>query len=118
MGVAEVAGCVCDGKVSEHDKCFKCGEDNAQYKVVYGFKANLSDIGNEDVTLSVTCGPGAGRTMFGMEAVDFAKLNDSQKLDKIESISGVPVVSGMVITHDPDKNDTFVCLFNVAKLDV
>ena len=116
--IGHVNGFPCDGKINDFGKCYKCNEDNAQFKVVYGFKAVLHEINNESIILSVTCGPGAGRSMFGMEASEFAKLSDSQMLDKIEELSGVPMVAGMIIAHDPDKNDTFVCIYDINKLDV
>ena len=107
----------CNGKINQHSMCWKCKTQNGPHGVGYSFKAEIAQIEDDDQKITVTCAQGAGATMFGIEAIEWVALSDSEKLDKIEEISNVPMVAGITIAFDDMKQDLFLCIFDVKKVD-
>ena len=83
----------------------------------YGFKAILSQIEADDITLQVWCADGAGRSMFGCEPEDFVKLDPAAKADLLEGKMCMPMSAGIIIKYDPKDDDTFICLYDVSKIE-
>ena len=114
-----VMGC-CKGNIVD-GTCRKCGEENISDGILqYGFKACVADArdSHEHITLQVWIAEAAGNSMFNTPAHVFKTLPTDAINDKIERIMCVPMSSTFILKHDPEKNDTFITMFDVAKVDM
>ena len=108
----------CRGLV-RNGKCCNpaCQQDGIVGVPSYSFKSILRPPDANEPLLQVQCSAGAGSTMFGCEAGVFKAKPDAEQLTAIEMISGKPMKAGIIITHDPDTDDTLVCIYDVAAVD-
>ena len=114
----------CKGSVTTAGLCRRCGAIDVNPDLEYAFKAIIAQIPEEGEpssskmpTLTVQCAAGAGRTMFGYEPSAFDALDAKTKSDKIEAIMCRPMSAGIIIKYDPEKDDTFLCLYDVVKME-
>ena len=68
--------------------------------------------------LQARCAEAAGRSMFECEPDELFALTGKERADKVQAIKRLPMTAGIIINHDPSRNDTFLCLYDIAKSDM
>jgi hypothetical protein len=109
----------CKGRVVDN-KCLKCSVQNITPDLIgieYGFFVIMAQIKDDSTTMKVYCGDKAGFTMFGLPANEFRQLDENDRDDRIEKIMSVPMSAQIMIVHKPEKNNTFLCIYDVVTVD-
>ena len=83
------SGKICGGKINPGGMCWVCKTKDGPACPSFSFKSEIAQIEDEDNKLTVICAAKAGTTMFGCEASEWLEKSEQEKLDAIESISGV-----------------------------